>query len=176
MFEYLMPSLWMRSYPDTLIARTLTACVAMQRAFGEEYGIPWGISESGWAGNDDHGHYQYQAFGIPPIALKWDAVAGPVVSPYSTFLALGIDPVEAMRNLSRMAKMGWSGAYGFYEAADYAGIAQNDQAGAGVDGPPPGHVAAGRCSICSTTTLCRMVPRQCAPGGDAIATARKADA
>ena len=119
MFEYLMPSIWMRSYPDTLMSRTLSGVVAIQRAFGRELGIPWGISESGWAGTDDQGHYHYQAFGIPPIALKWDAEAGPVVSPYSTCLALGIDPVEAMRNLKRMTKLGWTGAYGFYEAADY---------------------------------------------------------
>ena len=119
MFEYMMPNIWMRSYPDTLVSRTLSGVVAIQRAFGKEHGIPWGISESGWAGKDDHGHYHYQAFGIPPIALKWDAVAGPVVSPYSTCLALGFEPVEALKNLKRMAKMGWTGAYGFYEAADY---------------------------------------------------------
>ncbi|MGC2399492.1 MAG: glucoamylase family protein [Acidobacteriaceae bacterium] len=119
MFEYMMPSIWMRSYPDTLVSRTLSGVVTIQRAFGKEHGIPWGISESGWAGKDDHGHYHYQAFGIPPIALKWDAVAGPVVSPYSTCLALGVEPVEALKNLKRMAKMGWTGAYGFYESADY---------------------------------------------------------
>jgi hypothetical protein len=119
MFEYMMPSIWMRSYPDTLVSRTLAGVVAIQRAFGKEHGIPWGISESGWAGKDDHGHYHYQAFGIPQIALKWDAVAGPVISPYSTCLALGIEPVEALKNLKRMDKMGWTGAYGFYEAADY---------------------------------------------------------
>jgi cyclic beta-1,2-glucan synthetase len=119
MFEYLMPSIWMRSYPDTLVSRTLSGVVAIQRAFGKEHGIPWGISESGWAGIDDHGHYHYQAFGIPQIALKWDAVAGPVISPYSTCLALAIEPIEALKNLKRMAKMAWTGAYGFYEAADY---------------------------------------------------------
>jgi cyclic beta-1,2-glucan synthetase len=119
MFEYMMPSIWMRSYPDTLVSRTLSGVVEIQRAFGKEHGIPWGISESGWAGMDDHGHYHYQAFGIPQIALKWDAVAGPVISPYSTCLALGIDPIEALKNLKRMAKLGWTGAYGFYEAADY---------------------------------------------------------
>ena len=43
-----------------------------------------------------------------------------VVSPYSTFLALSVDPRAAMRNLRRMAKLGWSGAYGFYEATDFA--------------------------------------------------------
>jgi hypothetical protein len=120
MFEYLMPALWMRSYPDTLIAHTLTACVQVQQAFARSQNIPWGISESGYSRKDDAGHYQYQAFGIPQAALKFDAAAGPVVSPYSTFLALGVDSVAALSNLRWMAKAGWVGAYGFYEAADYA--------------------------------------------------------
>jgi hypothetical protein len=119
MFEYLMPSLWMRSYPDTLVSRTLATTVQIQRAFAREHRIPWGISESGYAQKDDAGHYHYQAFGIPQIALKWDATAGPVVSPYSTFLALGVDSADALRNLRRMAANGWIGAYGFYEAVDY---------------------------------------------------------
>ena len=120
MFEYLMPALWMRSYPDTLIARTLTACVQVQRAFARSLNIPWGISESGFARKDDTGHYQYHAFGIPQTALRFDANAGPTVSPYSTFLALSVDSLEAIRNLRRMADAGWVGVYGFYEAADYA--------------------------------------------------------
>lgn len=120
MFEYLMPSLWMRSYPETLMSRTLAGVVEIQRAFARQYRIPWGISESGYAQKDDAGHYHYQAFGIPQISLKWDNVAGPVISPYSTFLALGIDSVEALKNLRRMAAAGWIGAYGFYEAADYS--------------------------------------------------------
>jgi cyclic beta-1,2-glucan synthetase len=120
MFEYLMPSLWMRSYPDTLIAHTLTACVQVQRAFVRPLKIPWGISESGFSRKDDAGHYQYRAFGIPQVALKFDATAGPAVSPYSTFLALGVDSFEALSNLHRMADAGWVGAYGFYEAVDYA--------------------------------------------------------
>ncbi len=120
MFEYLMPSLWMRSYPETLVARTLAATIQVQRAFAREHRIPWGISECGYAQTDTEGHYHYQAFGIPQIALKWDATAGPVVSPYSTFLALGTDSTEALRNLRRMSGHGWVGAYGFYEAIDYS--------------------------------------------------------
>ena len=119
MFEYLMPSLWMRSYPDTLMARTLSGVVDVQRAYARRLGFPWGISESGFAEVDDAGHYHYQAFGIPQIALKWDATAGPVVAPYASFLALGIDRDEALRNLHTMAKAGWAGAYGMYEAVDY---------------------------------------------------------
>ncbi len=120
MFEYMMPALWMRTYPDTLISRSLNAVVAIQREFAKQYGIPWGISESGYAQKDDAGHYHYQAFGIPQIALKWDAIAGPVISPYSTFLALEMEPTESLRNLHRMSDNGWVGAYGYYEAADYA--------------------------------------------------------
>jgi hypothetical protein len=120
MFEYLMPALWMRSYPDTLVTRTLDNVVGIQRAYAKEHGnIPWGISECGYAEKDDQGHYHYLAFGMPSIALKWDAVAGPVISPYSTFLALMIDEAEALKNLKRMQSMGWVGAYGFYEAGDY---------------------------------------------------------
>jgi len=120
MFEYLMPALWMRSFPDTLIARTLAACVEVQQAFARSLDIPWGISESGFARKDDSGHYQYHAFGIPQTALKFDATAGPTISPYSTFLALGIDSRAALRNLHQMADAGWVGDYGFYEAIDYA--------------------------------------------------------
>ncbi|MGD0911456.1 MAG: glucoamylase family protein [Terracidiphilus sp.] len=120
MFEYLMPALWMRSYPDTLIARTLAACVEVQRGFTRSLKIPWGISESGASKKDDGGHYHYQAYGVPQTALWIEATAGPVVSPYSTFLALAVDSLGALRNLRRMASDGWVGAFGFYEAADFS--------------------------------------------------------
>jgi hypothetical protein len=119
MFEYLMPALWMSSYPDTLMSNSIQAAVEIQRAYGREQGIPWGISESGFAEKNEQGHYHYQAFGIPQISLKWDATAGPVVSPYSTFLALTVNPPAAIENLRRMANHGWTGAWGFYEAIDY---------------------------------------------------------
>ncbi len=120
MFEYLMPALWMRSYPETLISRTLVACVKVQREFARSLRIPWGISESGAAGKDHLGHYHYHAYGVPQIALWIEATAGPVVSPYSSFLALAVDSLAALSNLRRMASMGWIGAFGFYEAADYS--------------------------------------------------------
>ena len=127
MFEYLMPSLWMRSYPHTLIARNLAAAVYVQRAFARSQGIPWGISESGNAHRNDRGDYGYHAYGIPQIALFWEATAGPVVSPYSTFLALGVDSLEAISNLRYMASVGWVGTYGFYEAADYTTGSRNGE-------------------------------------------------
>ena len=117
MFEYLMPALWMRAFPDTLIAQSLESAVYIQRRHVRN--IPWGISESGFAKMDPLGRYSYQAWGIPQLALKYGAEDGPVISPYSTFLALPISRREAIANLRRMAGMKWTGAYGFYEAADY---------------------------------------------------------
>jgi hypothetical protein len=121
MFEYLMPSLWMRTYPQTLLARAQTACVKVQRIFAGSLGIPWGISESGASRKNADGHYHYHAYGLPQIALSIEADAGPVVSPYSTFLALAVDPQEALRNLRRMDAAGWTGTFGFYEAVDFSG-------------------------------------------------------
>ncbi len=117
MFEYMMPALWMRSFPNTLLVNALESVVRIQRAHVR--GIPWGISESGFASTDAQGRYGYQAWGIPKVALKYGAEDGPVVSPYSTFLALPVLRKEGLANLRRMAALGWTGAYGFYEAADY---------------------------------------------------------
>jgi len=119
MFEYLMPALWMRSYSNTLLERSRAAVVRSQIAYALSKHVPWGISESAFAKLDDTGNYQYRAFGIPSLALQKSEAEALVISPYSTFLALNIDPTEALRNLHRMADMGWLGAYGFYEAADF---------------------------------------------------------
>ena len=118
MFEYMMPALWMRHIPDTLIGRSLEAAVRIQRDYLRE--IPWGISESGFASVDEGGRYGYQAWGIPPLALKYGAEDGPVISPYSTFLALPLLRRDGLANLRRMIGLGWGGAYGLYEAADYS--------------------------------------------------------
>ena len=118
-FEYLMPSLWMRTYPDTLLERSRTAAVRSQQAYGARKGVPWGISESAYYKLDEAGNYQYYAFGLPHLALRTRETNALVISPYSTFLALNTDPVESVRNLQRMADMGWFGSHGFYEAADF---------------------------------------------------------
>jgi hypothetical protein len=119
MFEYLMPVLWMRTYPHTLLDNSRIAAVRLQQIYAASKGIPWGISESAYAKRDEAGNYQYHAFGLPHIALHKDEAEALVISPYSTFLALHVDASEALRNLRRMEGEGWLGSYGFYEAADY---------------------------------------------------------
>src|SRR5438552_7568210 len=120
LFEYLMPSLWMRSHPNTLLERSRMAAVLSQQAYTAVKRIPWGISESAYAKTDESGNYQYHAFGLSHLAMRKCEVNGLVISPYSTFLALNIDCSSALRNLRRMADLGWFGKYGFYEAADYS--------------------------------------------------------
>ena len=48
MFEYLMPLLLMRSYPDTLLDASCRMIVRRQRDYGAARGVPWGISESAY--------------------------------------------------------------------------------------------------------------------------------
>jgi hypothetical protein len=119
LFEYLMPSLWMRTYPNTLLERSRSAAVRSQQAYAERKGVPWGISESAYFKLDEAGNYQYYAFGLPHLALRRRETNALVISPYSTFLALITDPVGAIRNLHTMANLGWFGSHGFYEAADF---------------------------------------------------------
>ncbi len=119
LFEYLMPTLWMRSYRRTLLERSRLAAVRSQQAYAASKGVPWGISESAHSQLDESGNYQYHAFGLPHLAQRKTAPNALVISPYSTFLALLTDPSAAIRNLRRMAELGWFGSYGFYESADY---------------------------------------------------------
>jgi hypothetical protein len=118
MFEYLMPSLWMRSYPDTLLERSKEASVLAQQEYAAKKHVPWGISECAYAKTDEQGTYNYRAFGVPQLALQQDEDRL-VVAPYATMLALGINPAAAIRNLRWMNKRGWFGKFGYYEAADF---------------------------------------------------------
>ena len=119
MFEYLMPSIWMRLYPNTLLDRACVAAVRTQQDYAALKGILWGISESACAKRNDAGDYHYEAFGAPNLAIKKSDSDPMIVSPYSTFLALNLDRKNALANLRKMDALGWFGSYGFYEAADY---------------------------------------------------------
>ena len=117
MFEYLMPWLWMRHYSGTITHHSLRAALRAQREYARHKGVPWGISESACLESD--GSYGYGPFGIPQLALKRIDARKLVISPYSSFLAAGVDPEAAVQNLKSMEEFGWAGRYGFYEAIDY---------------------------------------------------------
>jgi len=119
-FEYLMPCLWIRAYPNTLLDYAVRAAIRAQQKFARGSGIPWGISESSCAERNPDGHYRYHAFGVPGLALHSDDCSGDlVVAPYATFLGMMFDTEGAVKNLRKMKELGWLSAYGFYEAADF---------------------------------------------------------
>jgi hypothetical protein len=119
MFEYLMPVIWMRSHPDTLLDRSVRGAVHAQRSYATMRRVPWGISEAAYSKTDELGNYQYAAFGVPGLALNVARAGSLVISPYSTCLALLVDPATAVENLHRMKRSKWLAEYGFYESADF---------------------------------------------------------
>ena len=119
MFEYLMPQLVMPAYEGTLLERTGRAAVKNQIDYAARKDVPWGISESAYNLVDTSLNYQYQSFGVPGLGLKRGLGEELVIAPYATMMAMMIDPVAATENLEVMAKKGFEGKYGFYEAIDY---------------------------------------------------------
>jgi hypothetical protein len=119
LFEYVMPALWIRHRPHTIMHESMRAAVAAQRNHARSHGIPWGFSESQFIvpGAADLG---YGPCGMPGLALKPLDTRTLVVSPYATWLALLVDSRHALQNLRTLEGVGASGAFGFYEALDYS--------------------------------------------------------
>ena len=119
MFEYLMPLLIMKNYKNTLLDETYSFVIKSQKKYGRQRNMPWGMSESGFYSLDFNDDYQYKAIGVPWLGLKRGLIEDAVASPYSTFLALHVDPEGAVQNIKHLAAEGLYGPYGFYESADY---------------------------------------------------------
>ncbi len=119
LFEYLMPLLVMRSFPDTLLDESCRMAVRRQMDYGAEHHVPWGISESAYNLVDRHGNYQYKAFGIPGLGLKRGLGDEVVIAPYATALAAMVEPAASAANLRRLGGLGLEGEYGFFDAIDY---------------------------------------------------------
>lgn len=140
MFEYLMPLLVMPTYDGTLLDQTYQAAVSRQIAFGNQRGLPWGVSESGYSTVDASLNYQYHAFGVPGIGLKRGLADDLVIAPYASALALMVDPEAACANLQRLAQCGMEGQYGYYEAIDYtpSRLPRNESSSGGKSSGEPG--------------------------------------
>ncbi|HEY0292764.1 MAG TPA: glucoamylase family protein, partial [Hansschlegelia sp.] len=119
MFEYLMPSLVMRAPAGSLLEQTNRLVVERQKAYGRSLGSPWGVSESAYNARDLEFTYQYSNFGVPGLGLKRGLSENVVIAPYATGLATMADPHGALENYARLADMGASARYGFYEAVDF---------------------------------------------------------
>ena len=101
MFEYLMPLLIMRAYPNTLLDETYEAVVSRQMKYGAQRGVPWGISESAYNLQDLDGNYQYRAFGVPVLGLKRGLADASATTKRSTTPRSGCRKVIAAGSCSR---------------------------------------------------------------------------
>ena len=119
MFEYLMPTLMVESYPDTLMDQSCRAAVEQQIAYATGKGIPWGISESSYYNFDAQQIYQYQAFGVPQLGYKRGLSDHLVVTAYASILALPFAPRATLQNLAWFEKNNMWAHYGLYESVDF---------------------------------------------------------
>jgi len=119
MFEYLMPPLFLQSYPGTLLADSTEGAVLHQIAYGKAKNVPWGISESGFYHFDANQNYQYRAFGVPGLGLKRGAGDDLVIAPYASLMAVGYDPQAVANNLLDLMDYDMVGHYGLYESIDF---------------------------------------------------------
>ena len=119
MFEYLMPHLFLHSYPGTLLADSARGAVALQKSYGKEKGVPWGISESGFYRFDTNQNYQYRAFGVPGLGFKRGLADDLVIAPYASLMAISYDPHAVTENLVELVKRKMMGVYGIYESIDF---------------------------------------------------------
>jgi cyclic beta-1,2-glucan synthetase len=119
MFEYLMPTLVMRSYQGSVLRQGEDGAVRRQISYGAERKVPWGLSESAYNLRDREFTYQYRAFGVPDLALKRGMGRDLVIAPYASLLALEVAPDPALDNLEALERLGALGPYGFRDALDY---------------------------------------------------------
>jgi cyclic beta-1,2-glucan synthetase len=120
MFEYLMPTLLVEEPQGSALADATHTAVAEQIAYGQQHHVPWGVSESAYAGRDHTLAYQYAPQGVPRLALRRTPLDDLVIAPYATALAAPLAPRRALENFKQLERLGARGRYGFMEALDYS--------------------------------------------------------
>ena len=120
MFEYLMPSLILDEPYGSVLRNACSTALREQIAFTAAQGVPWGISESAYAGRDETLAYQYAPQGVPRLALRRTPPDELVIAPYATALATQIAPHRATLNFAALEKRSARGRYGFIEALDFS--------------------------------------------------------
>ena len=125
MFEYLMPTLVLDEPHGSVLRDACHAAIREQVAYAREQHVPWGISESAYAGSDHTLAYQYAPQGVPRLALRRTPADELVIAPYATALATQVTPHLAVANFARMEAIAARTGYGFVEALDFSPGRQN---------------------------------------------------
>ena len=120
-FEYFMPAIFMKSYPNTLLDESYFFALHCQKEYMKEVdsNMPWGISESAYGELDDGLNYKYKAFATPYLKVQEDKEQEIVISPYASLLAVANNPEEVYKNVKKLKDVDLYGDWGFYEAYDY---------------------------------------------------------
>ncbi|MFH1368036.1 MAG: glucoamylase family protein [Elusimicrobiota bacterium] len=118
MFEFLMPGLVLKEQELALdsFAKNNKAAVNVQIDYAlNEMKYPvWGISPCSVPGDP----WGYGEYGVKVLGSKGYEDKS-VITPHATFLAIGIEPEKAVKNLRELLKFtGMYGEYGFYDAVN----------------------------------------------------------
>lgn len=119
MFEYLMPSLVLHEPHGSVLHDAALAALREQIDFGRAHHVPWGVSESAYAGRDHTLAYQYAPQGVPRLALRRTPPDELVIAPYATALAAQVAPHRASANFAALEELKARGRYGYLEALDF---------------------------------------------------------
>lgn len=120
-FEYYMPLLFMKNYPNTLLDESYHFAHFCQKDYIDSvsHKLPWGISESAYNELDNSLNYKYKAFSTPYLKAKEDKENRIVISPYASLMAMELFPEDVYENISKFKALDMFGKYGMYEAYDY---------------------------------------------------------
>lgn len=120
-FEYYMPLLFMKDYPNTLLDESYHFAHFCQKDYIESvsHKLPWGISESAYNELDNSLNYKYKAFSTPYLKAKEDKENRIVLAPYASLMALELFPEDVYENINKFKELEMVGKYGMYEAYDY---------------------------------------------------------
>jgi cyclic beta-1,2-glucan synthetase len=119
MFEYLMPTLVLDEPPGSVLQDACRVALREQIAFARAHRVPWGLSESAYAGRDHTLAYQYSPQGVPRLALRRTPPEELVVAPYATALAAQVAPHRARLNFDALERLSARGTLGFIDALDF---------------------------------------------------------
>ena len=120
-FEYFMPFLFMKNYPNTLLDESYNFALFCQKDYMNKVDrhLPWGISESAYNELDNSLNYKYKAFSTPYLKAKEDKENRIVLSPYASIMAMELAPVDVYENIKKFKELDMESIYGLYEAYDY---------------------------------------------------------
>ena len=120
-FEYYMPLLFMKNYPNTLLDESYNFAYLCQKDYINKvnHKLPWGISESAYNELDNSLNYKYKAFATPYLKAKEDKENRIVLSPYASLMALEMFPTDVYENIKKFKELEMYSDYGLYESYDY---------------------------------------------------------